>query len=94
MSKPQNRLSDPAQAARAWARYRWLMRWVIAAAILSVTAALYYLKVAGAPMTAAILIATTAGVTLTVLLAGALMGLIFLSSGTGHDEDVARLDDD
>jgi len=93
MPKPRNRLSDPAQAVRAWARYRWLMRWVIAAAATSVAAALYYLKMAGAPMTAAVLIATTAGVALTVLLAGALMGLIFLSSGTGHDEDITRPDE-
>jgi hypothetical protein len=27
-----------------------------------------------------------------VLLAGALMALIFMSSGTGHDEDVARFE--
>jgi hypothetical protein len=27
-----------------------------------------------------------------VMLAGALMGLAFLSSGSGHDEDVERID--
>jgi len=29
-----------------------------------------------------------------MLLMSALMGLVFLSSGTGHDEAVDRLDDD
>jgi len=32
------------------------------------------------------------GVGGSVFLAGALMGLAFLSSGSGHDEDVERLD--
>jgi hypothetical protein len=34
-------------------------------------------------------IATIAGVGFSVLLAAALMGLVFLSSGSGHDEDAA-----
>ena len=93
--EPDGRLSDPVYAARAWARFRWIMRWVIAAAMLSVGVALLFLKFAGAPMTAMVIIATVAGVALTVLLAGGLMGLIFLSSGSGHDQDVAgfRRDD-
>ena len=94
MTKLRNRLSDPVSAAHAWARYRWIMRWVIAAAVLSVMAALLWLKAEGSPLTVAVVIATSAGVALSVLLAGALMGLIFLSSGSGHDEDVARHDDE
>lgn len=92
MSQRRNRLSDPAYAAFAWARYRRIMRWVVLVSILSVVAAILYLRADGSPLTAAALIATTAGVVFSVLLAGALMGLIFLSSGTGHDEDVAHLD--
>ena len=38
-------------------------------------------------------IATGLGVGFAVLLMSALMGLVFLSSGTGHDESVADLDD-
>ena len=97
MSKPpktHDRLSDPVLAARAWARYRWIMRWVIAAAALSVAAALIYLKADGSPLTATMIIATSAGVALSILLAGALMGLIFLSSGSGHDEDVAGFEEE
>jgi len=45
-------------------------------------------------MTATVIVATSAGVAFTVLLAGALMGLMFLSSGSGHDEDVANFAED
>ena len=30
----------------------------------------------------------------TAMLTAALMGLVFLSSGSGHDEDVSRIDDE
>lgn len=70
------------------------MRWVIAAAVLSVAAALTFLWADGAPLTATVIIATSAGVALTVLLGGALMGLVFMSAGSGHDEDVAHFDAD
>ena len=39
------------------------------------------------------MIATALGVGLTVFLAGALMGLIFLSSYSGHDELVSRFEE-
>ena len=97
MTKPRkspDRLSDPAQAAVAWRRYRWIMRWVIAAALFAVAAALLYLRADGSPLTATMIIATAAGVAFSVLLAGALMGLMFLSSGTGHDEDVASFEEE
>lgn len=34
------------------------------------------------------IIATAAGVGLSVMLGAALMGLVFLSSGSGHDESI------
>lgn len=40
-----------------------------------------------------IYIATAAGISFTMLLGSALMGLVFLSSGTGHDEAVAEPDE-
>lgn len=94
MTKLRNRLSDPVSAAHAWARYRWIMRWVILTAVLGVAAALLWLKFEGSPLTAAVVIATSAGVAFSILLAGALMGLIFLSAGTGHDDDVGKIDED
>ena len=38
------------------------------------------------------LIATSAGVLVSVMLASALMGLVFLSAGSGHDETVKEFD--
>ena len=38
-------------------------------------------------------IASALGIGFTMLLGGALMGLVFLSSGTGHDEAVGGADD-
>lgn len=90
MSRSQKRPANPQLTARAWARFRWIMRWVVATAMLSVAAALFYLWMDGSPLTVAVLIATSAGVSLTVLLGGALMGLVFMSAGTGHDAEVGR----
>ena len=39
-------------------------------------------------------IAVALGIGLTIMLTAALMGLLFLSSGTGHDESVAEPDED
>jgi hypothetical protein len=70
------------------------MRWVVATAILAVAGALFYLKAEGAPLNAVTVIATSAGVAFSVLLAGALTALMFMSSGTGHDEDVAHFEEE
>lgn len=80
-------LSDPHQAAIAWARYRRLMRWMLFASVVAVILAIAYLKAQGGPFPVQMMIATIAGVGFSVLLAAALMGLVFLSSDTGHDED-------
>lgn len=40
------------------------------------------------------MVATALGTGLTVLLAGALMSLIFLSSSSGHDEHASRFEED
>jgi hypothetical protein len=92
--KPHGHLSDPVRAARAWARFRWIMRWVVGAAVVAVAGALIYLKADGTPLNGTVVIATSFGIALTVLLGGGLMGLIFLSAGSGHDEDVMNFDED
>lgn len=94
MTRPRQSLSDPEYAAFAWARYRRLMRWMLLVAVVAVIAALGWLKMDGSLMTIHMVIATIAGVGFSVLLAAALMGLVFLSSGTGHDEDVTEASDD
>lgn len=94
MPDPKSRLSDPEYATFARNRYWRLMRWISLAAILTVMTALAWLSSDGSTLSITEYIATAAGVGLSVLLAGALMGLIFLSSGTGHDEDVAAFERD
>lgn len=87
-------LSDPVRAGAAWARFRSLMRWMVVVAMLAVVGALFYLRSGGGTLTVHMIIATTAGVGLTVLLGTALMLLVFLSAGTGHDEDAGARHED
>lgn len=94
MTGDRNRLADPDYAAFAWGRYRRIMRWMALAAALAVAATFLYLWLDGSVFTVHMAIATTAGVGLTVLLGAALMGLVFLSSGTGHDIDAASHEDE
>jgi len=77
---------DLERAHRAWIHYKKLMRWMALAAALAVVAALVYLKLSGSPMPIHMVIATIAGVGLSVLLGTALMGLTFLSNAGGHDD--------
>lgn len=72
-------------AAKAWARYRKLMRWMALAAFVAVLLALVYLKSSGDPVPLPMVIATIAGVGFSVLLGTALMGLVFVSNSSGHD---------
>jgi hypothetical protein len=87
-------LDDPGIAAHAWSRYKRLMRWMFGFTAVVVTAALglVYREVGMASIH--MYIATALGVGFAVLLMSALMGLVFLSSGTGHDESVADPEDD
>jgi hypothetical protein len=78
-------LPDVARA-QAWRRYKALMSWMALAAIVAVVLALIYLWVAGVSFSIHVAIATAAGVGLSVLLGTALMGLVYFSSHSGHDE--------
>lgn len=88
MMERQPDLSDPDYARFAWGRYRRLMIWMALAALLSTGAALGTLWIVRGPLPILFLVFTAGGIFLTVMLAAALMGLVFLSSGTGHDERV------
>lgn len=90
MTKRNHGLEDPERAALAWRRYRRLMLWMAAAAVTAVLAAFLYIKSRGGPFPIHMMIATAVGVGFSVLLAAALMGLVFLSSGSGHDDDVGQ----
>jgi amino acid transporter len=89
MTRSKSGLDHKDRAATAWAHYRRLMWWMALAAAIAVACALAWLGSRG-PMPLHMIIATIAGVGLTVLLGTALMGLVFLSAGTGHDDEVDR----
>ncbi len=89
----QSPLDDPHNAAHAWARYRWLLRWMGLATLLVIAAVDAWLYMGVGLVSIHLYIATSLGIGLTMMLMAALMGLVFLSSGTGHDESIEdRLD--
>jgi multisubunit Na+/H+ antiporter MnhB subunit len=69
------------------------MSWMTIAALVAVLLALIYLKSEGREVPIHMMIATIAGVGLSVLLGTALMGLVYFSNNSGHDETVGRGDD-
>ena len=87
---PSGRAQDFERAAAAWARYKRIMKWMALAAVVTVLLALIYLKSFGEPVPIHMLIATIAGVGLMVLVGTGLMGLVFLSNRSGHDDEAAR----
>jgi hypothetical protein len=89
---PRRRHADYERAAVAWARYKRMMKWMVAVAALTVGLSLLYLQQSGAPMPLHLVVATIAGVGLTVLVGTGLMGLVFLSNRSGHDDEAARGD--
>lgn len=58
-------------------------------AVVTIAAGIFYVLRSGAPVRLHMLLAMSLGIGLTILLAGALMGLLFVSSRSGHDESVA-----
>lgn len=89
---PQRRAADDERLSQAWARYRAMMSWMALASVVTVALALLYLWQAGGPMPFHMVIATIAGVGLTMLVGTGLMGLVFLSNRSGHDEDATHGD--
>lgn len=81
-------LDDPANAAHAWARYRRIMKLLLMATGLVVAIAVGLLFFYNGMISVHFYIAVALGIAFTMLLGGALMGLAFLSNGTGHDESV------
>lgn len=81
-------LDDPDYARFAWGRYRKLMAWMVLVAVVAVLAAIGWLRTQHDEIPIHMLIATILGVSFSVLLGTALMGLVFLSAGSGHDERI------
>lgn len=87
---PPRRGPDYERAASAWLRYKRMMKWMALAAIIAAALAIFFLWATGETLRAHMVIATAAGVGFTVLIGTALMGLVFLSSSSGHDEAATR----
>ena len=93
---PRSPLDDPENAAFAWARYKRIMRFMLALTVIVVGAAMVAIFWSDADVSPHFFIAVALGIGFTMMLTSALMGLVFLSSGTGHDEaieDPLRKDD-
>jgi len=88
MSDTPHGLDDPDYAAFAWARYRRILAWMGVATVVVVIAAVTALEIWYGPLSWVAILAAVAGFGGTMMMAAALMGLMFLSSGTGHDEDI------
>lgn len=81
-------LDDPQTAAFAWARYKRLMRWMLMVTIGIVAGSMWLLYRSNGLVSIHFYIATALGIGFAMLLMSALMGLVFMSNGTGHDSAV------
>lgn len=87
LSRP-SRLDDPLYASIAWSRYWRLIRGMALFTIICITVTLSILYYLHGWVSIHMYIATAGGVAFALMLTAALMGLVFLSSGTGHDESI------
>jgi hypothetical protein len=94
MADPKPDLSDPDYAAFAWSRYRRLMLWMALASAAATVAGLGLLSWLNGPLPLLFMIFTAGGIFFSVMLGAALMGLVFLSSGSGHDEQIQDFSED
>jgi hypothetical protein len=90
MNPPRHDLDDPEYAAFAWGRFKRILRWMALAALATAGLAELALYRWLGELNFVTASATFLGVFVTMMVAAALMGLMFLSSGTGHD---ARVED-
>lgn len=87
MPKPSN-LDNPDYARFAWGRYWRLMRWMAAITGMAIVIALIILYAINGWVSIHLYIAAGLGIGVSMLLTAGLMGLVFLSSGTGHDDAI------
>ncbi|MDJ0978491.1 MAG: hypothetical protein QNI87_08130 [Erythrobacter sp.] len=81
-------LDDPENAAYAWRRFRQIMRLLASVTLATVALLVGLLWFLYPDASIHFFIAVALGAAFTMGLTGALMGLVFLSNGTGHDEAV------
>ncbi|WP_230279553.1 hypothetical protein [Croceicoccus sp. Ery15] len=83
-------LDDPHNAQFAWARYKRMMKFMLALTLTTIVLVLGWLTAENGLLSIHFYIAWTLGIGFMMMLVAALMGLVFLSNGTGHD---AAIDD-
>jgi hypothetical protein len=81
-------LDNPAVAAIAWAHYRRMLRWTadLALGVIGVVWVLLYHEFG--LVSIHLYIASALGFGLMIMTTGALMGLVFVSHVSGHDESI------
>lgn len=83
-------MTDLSDLRRRYWRFVRIMGWIALAGVLGSLAWLY---LTGAAFRLHFVIAIALGIAASVMLAGMLMGLVFFSNRSGHDETVARDED-
>ena len=76
-----------------WRRFRRLMLVMAVAAFGTAAVAVAWMRADGVPFHLHMVIALAGGIVIALLLAGALMGLAFLSNRSGHDETIGNSED-
>nr|WP_276593083.1 hypothetical protein [Sphingomonas sp. GC_Shp_3] len=85
-------LDKPDAAAFAWARFRRILGGMAVGTGIFIALAIWALEMAYGPLSWVAILAVIGGGGGSIMLGAVLMGLSFLSSGTGHDEAVERFD--
>lgn len=80
-----SRLDDPEHAAHAWGRFRRILMWNMIVSAVAALLGLIALGYLAGPVPWFMALMTVIGIFLTVACAALLMGLVFISAGTGHD---------
>ena len=91
---PSDANGDQRTNAEHWRWFRRLMLWMFAFSLGVVALAVAWLVHMDTPMHLHFLIAMGLGITLSLMLGAGLMGLVFVSSRTGIDDEVADLPGD
>lgn len=81
-------LDNPENAAFAWGRYKRMMKGMLALTLTTIGIVLAWLTYENGMLSIHFYIAWGLGIGVMMMLVAALMGLVFLSNGTGHDESI------
>ena len=92
MTEPD--LDDATYSAFAWRRFRLILKWMALVSVLVAIGSLTVLWLWLGALPLHMAIATGLGIGLTIFLAAVLMGLMFLSSGSGYDTRVDEFNAD